>query len=138
MACHAASFSANGRVYAGDDDGSTSVAIAGVAPHRKRARRGLPVEAHERERGRGAAHARGFPGRRIADRAVEAALPPARDDRVPETDAACAQRDEPPAIRHLGQRHAGHGRDQRPEVIARMRVVLAGGERRCARESCRG
>src|SRR6186997_1907080 len=66
--------------------------VAGIAPHRERAGRGLAVEAHELKSRRSATHACGLPVCRIANRAVEAAMPPARDDRVPEADSACAQR----------------------------------------------
>ena len=135
IACHAASFSSKGRVYAGDDDGSASVAYPASRHAGSDARRRLPIEADERHCRRGAAHARGLRGHGVADRAVEAPLPAARDDRVPQRDAARPQRGETPRIGQRRERHAGDRREQRPEVIARMRVVLLGCERRGPRKA---
>ena len=105
---------------------------------RERACRGLAVEAYDDERRGGAAHARGFAALGVADRAVETALRRHATIVSQRPTPDRAQRGEPATVRQLGQRHADHRREQRPEVIARMRVVLPRRERGRRPESCRG
>ena len=139
IARHAASFSANGRVYAGDDDGSMRASRSRPRATRARARAAvLPLKQTSASAGAARRARADLAALGVADRAVEAAAALARDDRVPQSDAVRAQRAEPLAIRQLRQRLAEHRRDDRPEVVARMRVVLRARRARPRRESCRG
>jgi len=65
------------------------------------------------------------------DRSVEAARPARLGDHIPQRDAAVTQRGNAPAV---GQFAAGADQiaHQVPEQVARVRVVLARGERRPA------
>ena len=134
IARHAASFSANGRVYAGLDDGSTSVAYP-ASRHAALATRGLAVEADRAQPARDAAHAGDLAALGVANRAVEAA-PRSQATIVSQiADAARAHACEPLVVGKIGERLAEHRAEERPEVVARMRVVLPRGERRLARKT---
>ena len=68
----------------------------------------------------------------IADRRIEAALPFACDDRVPYTYAVRPQAHQPLSIRDVDKRLAKDLSEHRPEMVARMRVILLRGQRRHA------
>src|SRR5262249_6955390 len=69
--------------------------------------------------------------RRIADRRIEAAFAMACGEHVPDADAVRQHPFEPRVISELMQRRLPeHVAEQSPELIARMRVVLRGVQRR--------
>ncbi len=106
--------------------------VAGGLPGRRRARRRLAVEGDGDERRRGAADARHVAALGVADRAVQAAAPLAGDDRVPQADPSRQQPREPLGVRQPGQRLPQQRTDDRPEVVARVRVVGLRRQRRLA------
>src|SRR3569832_276271 len=61
---------------------------------------------------------------RIADGGIETAAAVACRNCVPQTDRMRPQPQQPFFIRNLAERLIQHGRQQRPELIARMRIIL--------------
>src|SRR3954451_11251550 len=63
------------------------------------------------------------------DRLVEAAAPGGRGGHVPQPDAPFCQSRQPGVVRETVQRFADRASEQAPELIGRMRVILARRER---------
>ena len=84
---------------------------------------------------RTAVQAREIVRARQLDRGVEAAPAPAARVHVPEPDTAAAQLGEPCRVRHGHQVHVPDRREQGPELVARMTVVLLRAQRSLARKT---
>src|SRR5262249_53289962 len=109
--------------------------VSAGSPHRLRLRGGLAVEADADKASRNAPYAVRLAATRIANRGIQASRADAGHDRIPDRHPMCAYPRKAIGIRQLGQRLVQDGAQDRPELIARMRVVLARREGRLARKA---
>jgi hypothetical protein len=113
---------------AGDEDGSTSVRNPAASNCGAKRPEVLPLKAMVRSAAKVALQNRKIRRLRIAYRRIKAAFPAAGIDYVPQANPVLREPGEPLRVGQRHKRIIEHCRQQSPELLARMRVILAGSE----------